>query len=507
MGDGAPHDQIWGPLKQQQAFALEGPLRAQLQQLEAPADALVALSPGRSQQDLYLLLLALIKKTCSSEAWRAKLGEEGETREQLLLLLQQQLDGLAAAVNEYRTQQQQEEETVSLQPEDNRKNSASSSDSSINSSSINSSSINSSSISSESSSSESSSNSSSNSSSSSSNNNSSSSSNSSSSNTRVIELAGVLCVFVRLLRNLCVKPVFVETLITRGLLSRLVPGSQVVETCSLASRLLSKDSPPAAAAAAATAANEETAADEGMLSAAAAAITAEPAAAAAAAAACGLSPSFFSLPFMCAETLMLPQSLLQLLGNAAAAAAAAPVAAPAAAVVSGVSRGIDGDREETRSQIWNSVGRLQLLELALCSSAPAPAAAAVAVGAAAAAAHAAGAASCDSAFAFLHLLFGCKDTAATKLTEEPLLEGTLLIKCVRVSLLRLLQLQAALFTVAAQEAACVTAEKTGGIQGGWGAHSGGPQGECGEWACIFCCSLLTRLQGLPFVALLEFIQQ
>ncbi|KAL8447820.1 hypothetical protein Emed_004115 [Eimeria media] len=59
-----------------------------------------------------------------------------------------------------------------------------------------------------------------------------------------------------------------------------------------------------------------------------------------------------------------------------------------------------------------------------------------------------------------------------------------------------------------QESVCVAAEEAGETQGGTrGAPPGGPQGDCGEWACIFCCSLLTRLQGLPFVALLRFLQQ
>ncbi|KAL8447821.1 hypothetical protein Emed_004116 [Eimeria media] len=333
---GAPLHRLEGALKQQQALALEGPLKAQLQQLGGPTEALKALSTGRSQEERYLLLLALIKKTCSSEAWRTQLGEEGETREQLLLLLQQQLDSLAAAVNAYRAQQQKAEEALSPQLTDTTKDDGISSSSSSSSSSTNSSN---------------SSSSNSSSSNSSSSNSSSSSGNNSSSSSRVVEVAGVLCVFIRLLRNLCVKPLFVEALLSKGVLSRLVSGAQVVETCSVASRLLVED-PAVATAAAAAAANQATAADEGTLSASAAA---EPPAAAAAAAA---SPCFFSLPFLCAEALLLPQSLLQLLGNAAAAASAAPLAAAA---------GDDGGRKEIRSQIWKAVGRLQLLELAVCS--------------------------------------------------------------------------------------------------------------------------------------------
>ncbi|KAL8269989.1 hypothetical protein Esti_006089 [Eimeria stiedai] len=429
---GAPFGKVEGALKQQQAKTLEGPLKAQLQQLGAPTDALEALASRRSQQDLYLLLLALIKKTCSSESWRAQLGEGGETREQLLLLLLLQLDSFAAALEVYRVQQREAAETVSPQLEETRKDSASNSRSCCSSSN-------------------------SNSSSNCCNSNSSSNCSSSSSSSRVVELAGVLCVFIRLLRNLCVKPLFLEALLSKGLLSRIVSGAQVVETCSVASRLLYDH--PAAAAAAAAAASQPTAVDEGTLSAAAAA-AAEPATAAAAAA--GLLPSFFSLPFMCAEALLIPQSLLQLLGNAAAAAAA-PAAAAAGSPAGGASAGVEGGWEETRSQIWKAVGRLQLLELALCST------------------------SSEASFAFLHFLFGCSDAAAAKLTEEPMLE-----------------LQAALFTMAGQEAACLPLVET---QGRRGAPPGVLQGDCGEWVCIFCCSLLTRLRGLQFVALLEFIQQ
>ncbi|KAL8424565.1 hypothetical protein Efla_005671 [Eimeria flavescens] len=458
---GAPPPFV-GVLKKQQAEALGAPLAFELERLGSPSDALGALSGVASQQGLYLLLLALIKKTCSSGDWR-RCCSEGRTRQQVLLLLQQQLDSLAAALAAFRREQHQQA-TPPAANSSNREVDAdplSSSSCSI----------------------------------------SSSSNSSSSSSRRVVETAGVLCAFVRLLRNLCVGPSFLDALLEGGLLSRLVSSSQVGDCCSAALQLLSAPAaaaPPAAAGDAAAAA----------AAAAAAGATAEAEAEAAAAS----TPYWFDLSFLCAEGLLLPQALLQLLANAAAAAAAAP-AAPAAAAPAPAAAASEDDKQQTRRlKIWKAVGRLQLLELALWST------------------------SCDSAFAFLHLLFGCSDAAAKQLTEEHLLEvrppaaaaaaaaaagaPRRLPKCgccpcLPSPSLVLLQLQAALFFMAAREAAASSASEQGTVKGPPGAPRGPSpvaptkalnQGECGEWTCLFCCSLLTRLNGRPFVALLEFIQ-
>ena len=58
---GGPLDVLVDALRRQQTKALEGHLNALLQQLGGPRSVLVALGGIRSQKDIYLLLLALIK--------------------------------------------------------------------------------------------------------------------------------------------------------------------------------------------------------------------------------------------------------------------------------------------------------------------------------------------------------------------------------------------------------------------------------------------------------------
>ena len=121
----------------------------------------------------------LLQKTCRSVDFRDSCSNEGEIRQELLRLLQQQIERLAAALAEVIKEHDggpSGAPSYPAAPQDNSSSNVASSSSSA----------------------------------------------------AAIEAAAVLCMFVRLLRNLCVSPIFLGALLEGGgLLARLVSGAEV----------------------------------------------------------------------------------------------------------------------------------------------------------------------------------------------------------------------------------------------------------------------------------------